>query len=174
MLSIYIELIFFYQEQGKTDGPEKISNSEFYNKLVNKFVRSIKAKREGIFKIDLRLRPYGQAGSLAVPLDSFKKYYSLGGPAWEYERQALVKLRHIAGDQEFGREIIKLRDSIIYIEDPLDLAAMRAMRERQIRQLVAGGTINAKFSSGGLVDLEYLVQSLQIIHGRILILQAWL
>ena len=161
-----IELLFLYQGQGQTDGGQQISNSEFYNKLVNKFVKYIKAKREGIFKIDLRLRPYGKAGSMAVPLDSFKKYYAAGGAAWEYEKQALVKLRPVAGDQQFGEEIVKLRDNIIYTNKSIDLAAMYAIRERQKRQLVAGGTINAKFSSGGLVDLEYLIQELQIIHGK--------
>jgi glutamate-ammonia-ligase adenylyltransferase len=161
-----IELIFIYQDQGKTDGGKVIANSEFYNKLVNNLVKSIKAKHEGIFKIDLRLRPYGKAGSLAVPLDSFQKYYVPAGPAWEYERQALVKLRPIAADSEFGKEICKLRDHMIYTGESLDITSMHAMRERQIRQLVAGGMINAKFSSGGLVDLEYLIQGLQITYGK--------
>jgi glutamate-ammonia-ligase adenylyltransferase len=161
-----IELLFIYQDRGKTDGKKIITNSEFYNKLVNNFVRSIKAKREGIFKIDLRLRPYGKAGSLAVPLDSFQKYYASGGPAWEYERQSLVKLRVIAGDRYLGEKICHLRDKIIYTGAPLDITSLHAMRERQIRQLVAGGTINAKFSSGGLVDLEYLIQGLQITFGK--------
>jgi glutamate-ammonia-ligase adenylyltransferase len=161
-----IELLFIYQDQGKTDGKVTITSSEFYNKLVHNFVKSVKAKREGIFKIDLRLRPYGKAGSIAVPLESFQKYYAQGGPAWEYERQALVKLRPVAGDPELGQEVVKLRDTIIYTGEVIDVAAMRAMRERQIRQLVAGGTINAKFSSGGLVDLEYLIQGLQIVYGK--------
>ena len=58
-----------------------------------------------------------------------------------------------------------LRDEFVYSGAPFDVAAMRAMRERQLRHLVTPGTINAKFSPGGLVDVEYLVQGLQITHG---------
>jgi glutamate-ammonia-ligase adenylyltransferase len=58
-----------------------------------------------------------------------------------------------------------LRDVYAYESGPFDLAAMRAMRERQVRHLVTGGTFNAKFSPGGIVDIEYLIQGLQINHG---------
>jgi glutamate-ammonia-ligase adenylyltransferase len=58
-----------------------------------------------------------------------------------------------------------LRDIYAYESGPFDVTAMRAMRERQVRHLVTGGTFNAKFSPGGLVDIEYLVQGLQIEHG---------
>jgi len=161
-----IELMFIYAGNGQTTGPEVITTAEFYEKVVQEFVQTIQARREGIFEVDLRLRPYGRAGSLAVSLDAFHRYFAPDGPAWAYERQALVKLRPIAGDAALGQEIVALRDKFIYTGEPFDVAAMRAMRERQIRHLVAGGTVNAKFSPGGLVDLEYLVQGLQITHGH--------
>ncbi len=160
-----IELMFIYAGNGDTSGPLVTSTAEFYDKLVALFVQSIEAKREGIFQVDLQLRPYGRAGSLAVSLDSFGRYFAPGGPAWPYERQALVKLRPIAGNQELGETIVALRDDFIYVGGAFEIAAMRAMRERQMRHLVSGGTFNAKFSPGGLVDVEYLVQGLQIIHG---------
>ncbi len=161
-----IELMFIYDENGRTDGPEPITASEYYQRLVEAFRHTIHAREEGIFQIDLRLRPYGRAGSLAVSRDAFRQYFSVGGPAWPYERQALVKLRPIAGDEEFGREVVELRDSLIYTGAPFDVAAMSAMREKQERQLVQAGTLNAKLSPGGLVDCEYLVQGLQITHGH--------
>ncbi len=160
-----IELIFIYSGEGKTNGERIISNAEFYNKLVIAVSQSIIAKRKGIFEIDLRLRPYGKAGSYAVPLAAFEKYFTAEGAAWNYERQALVKMRHIAGDTQFGRQVLQVRDHCLYSGKPFDSQSMRAMRERQIRQLVAGGTMNAKFSSGALVDIEFLVQGLQITHG---------
>jgi len=160
-----IELLFLYAGSGETNGAQRISTAEFYEKLVQGVLGAIRARREGIFHLDLRLRPYGEAGSLAVSLESFRRYFAPGGPRWEYERMALVKLRPIAGDATLGQEILALRDAFVYNGDPPDLAAMRAMRERQLRHLVAGGTINAKFSPGGLVDVEYLVQALQIRHG---------
>lgn len=161
-----VELMFIYAGDGETSGPQVITTAEFYERLVQMFVAAIRARREGIFEIDLQLRPYGNAGSVAVSLESFRRYFAPGGPAWPYERQALVKLRPIAGDAELGRQIVRLRDEFIYTGAPFDVAAMRAMRERQMRHLVAGGTFNAKFSPGGLADLEYLVQGLQITHGH--------
>jgi glutamate-ammonia-ligase adenylyltransferase len=161
-----IELMFIYAGNGQTTGPQVISTTEFYEKLVMAFVRAIRARREGIFEIDLQLRPYGKAGSLSVSLDSFRRYFAPDGPAWSYERQALVKLRPIAGDQEFGQKIAEMRDAFVYTGEPFDITAMRAMRERQVRHLVTGGTFNLKYSPGGLVDVEYLVQGLQITHGK--------
>jgi glutamate-ammonia-ligase adenylyltransferase len=153
-----IELMFVYKDDGG-------SASNYYEKLVRDFVSTILARQEGIFQIDLQLRPYGKAGSLAVSLESFRRYYAPTGPAWAYERQALVKLRPIAGDMNLGKEICALRDEYTYSAGAFDVTAMRAMRERQVRHLVTGGTFNAKYSPGGLVDVEYLIQGLQINHG---------
>jgi len=161
-----IELMFIYADNGQTDGLERISVAEFYEKLVQLMVSAIQARREGIFHIDLQLRPYGKAGSMAVSLDAFRRYFAADGPAWAYERQALIKLRPIAGDKQLGKQIIDLRDEFVYGGVPFDIGAMQAMRERQTRHLVAAGTINAKYSPGGLVDLEYLIQALQMKYGH--------
>lgn len=160
-----IELMFLYEGNGKTSGPKKISNQEFFQHWVEMFKQMIRARQEGIFQLDLRLRPYGKAGSLAVSLEAFEKYFSSDGPAWPYERQALVKLRPISGAENFCQQIVDLRDSLIYHGPKFDATAMRAMREKQVRQLVKGGTLNAKLSPGGLVDVEYLIQGLQINYG---------
>jgi glutamate-ammonia-ligase adenylyltransferase len=161
-----IELMFVYEGNGLTSGPEIISSAEFHEKTVQNFIKAIHARREGIFEIDLQLRPYGKAGSLAVSLEAFKRYFAPGGPAWAYERQALVKLRPIAGDQELGVRVARLRDDYIYTGQAYDVAAMRAMRERQLRHNVPAGTFHPKFSPGGLVDVEYLVQALQMTFGH--------
>ena len=68
--------------------------------------------------------------------------------------------------KELGEEIVAIRDELIYTRSAFDIAAMRAIRDRQIRQLVIPGSFNAKLSPGGLVDIEYLVQGLQMIHGQ--------
>jgi len=161
-----IELLFLYAGNGETTGPRVTSTAEFHDRLVQSFLRTIYAKREGIFEIDLRLRPYGEAGSLAVSLASFRRYFAPDGPAWAYERQALTRLRPVAGDETFGKAIVASRDELVYNGTSFDVAAMRAMRERQLRHLVTAGTINAKFSAGALVDVEYLVQALQMEHGH--------
>jgi glutamate-ammonia-ligase adenylyltransferase len=160
-----IELMFVYAGSGHADGAKAVTAAEYFEQLVLSVVNTIQTRQEGIFHIDLQLRPYGKAGSLAVSLDAFRRYYAPDGPAWAYERQALVKLRPITGDAELSNELCRLRDLYAYESGPFDVTAMRAMRERQVRHLVTGGTFNAKFSPGGLVDIEYLIQGLQINHG---------
>ncbi len=161
-----IELMFLFEDVGLTDGREKITVTEYSQRFVELFRQTIKARQEGIFQVDLRLRPYGQAGSLAVSIAAFEHYFRAEGAAWPYERQALVKLRPIAGDLPFGQRIADLRDQLIYTGEPFDVVAMRGMREKQVLQSVPAGTIHAKLSPGGLVDCEYLVQGLQITHGH--------
>lgn len=160
-----IELMFVYTGPGQTRGPRVLSNADYYERLVEKFVALIAARRNGVFEVDLQLRPYGAAGRMAVSLESFATYFAPAGGAWDYERQALVKLRPVAGDAALGAQLLALRDEFVYTGVRFDAGAMRAMRERQLRHLVTAGTLNAKFSSGMLVDVEYLVQALQITHG---------
>ncbi|HTZ38926.1 MAG TPA: hypothetical protein VMB77_02125 [Syntrophales bacterium] len=165
-----IELMIVYGGKGKTKGPSTLATAEFFEKLAQSFVSSIHARREGVFEVDLQLRPYGKTGSMAVSLEAFRRYFSPDGPAWAYERQALVNLRPVstglfAGDEDLATQVVDLRDRFVYSGDPFDVTAMRAMRERQICHLVTGGAFNAKYSPGGLVDVEYLVQGLQVTYG---------
>jgi [glutamine synthetase] adenylyltransferase / [glutamine synthetase]-adenylyl-L-tyrosine phosphorylase len=160
-----IELMFVYAGNGRTNGANVIDNAQYFEQLVRSTINAMQSRQEGIFQIDLQLRPYGKAGSMAVSFDSFRQYYALDGAAWAYERQALLKLRPITGDADLSDELCRLRDIYTYESGPFDVTAMRAMRERQVRHLVTGGTFNAKFSPGGLVDIEYLIQGLQINHG---------
>jgi glutamate-ammonia-ligase adenylyltransferase len=160
-----IELMFVYSGPGQTRGPRVLSNADYYERLVENFVALIAARRNGVFEVDLQLRPYGAAGRMAVSLESFATYFAPAGGAWDYERQALVKLRPVAGDAALGAQLLALRDEFVYTGARFDAGAMRAMRERQLRHLVTAGTLNAKFSTGMLVDVEYLVQALQITHG---------
>jgi len=160
-----IELMLVYSGSGKSGGAKPVPTGDFYEELLHGLIKSIRARQEGIFHIDLQLRPYGKAGSLAVSLEAFQRYYAPDGPAWAYERQALVKLRPIAGDPGLGERICTLRDRYVYNGEPFDVTSMRAMREKQVRHLASAGTFNAKYSPGGLVDVEYLIQGLQITHG---------
>ncbi len=160
-----IELMLVYEGQGRTSRKKNTATSSYFEELIQCMTRAIQARQEGVFHLDLQLRPYGKAGSQAVSLESFTKYYAPSGPAWPYERQALVKMRPIAGDDQLGKKLCDLRDEFVYNGEPFDVTSMRAMRERQVRHLVSVGTFNAKFSPGGLVDLEYLIQGLQINFG---------
>jgi [glutamine synthetase] adenylyltransferase / [glutamine synthetase]-adenylyl-L-tyrosine phosphorylase len=160
-----IELMLIFAEAGRTDGANSIPNAAFFDQMVNVVASGIIAPQDGIFHVDLRMRPFGQAGSGAVSLHDFENYYAVDGPAWPYERQALVKLRCVAGDSQFRVLVTAASHRAIYSTGQFDFPAMRAMRERQIRQLVHGGAINVKLSDGGIVDCEYAVQAMQITFG---------
>lgn len=160
-----IELMLVFSEAGHTSGSHSISNAMFFDQLVNTVAAGIIAPQDGIFHIDLRMRPFGQAGASGVALLDFETYYAADGPAWPYERQSLVKFRCIAGDPVFGASVTAACHRAIYAGRTFDFSAMRAMRERQIRQLVRAGSINVKLSDGGIVDCEYAVQALQLTFG---------
>ncbi len=161
-----IELLFVYSDNGYTDGRQSIDNSEFFNLFVKGVYQFIEAKREGIFQVDLRLRPYGNSGPLACSLESFCRYYGPEGNAHSYERLSLVRLRALGGDPALGDQLERIRDEIVYFSNSIDLGELRELRERQFREKNVPGKINAKFSPGGLVDLEYGVQALQALHGK--------
>ncbi len=164
-----LELLCIYAEQGRTDGPESIDAGEFYARLVERMRKAVIPRREGTFELDLRLRPYGRSGPLACRLDAWCAYYAPTGPALVYERQALVKLRRIAGDSALGERVEAFRDQTLFHgrSVPADLyrSAME-LRRRQNRELVKPGRINLKYGAGGLVDIEYTVQILQILYAH--------
>ncbi len=161
-----IELLLVYSDNGQTDGDRRIGNPEFFNNMVQQIIWLIESKQAGIFNIDLRLRPHGNDGSLACSLESFCRYYGQGGGAHSFERLALVRLRRLVGNRELGERVERIRDDIVYFSRSIDLAELRELRARQFREKTEEGRVNAKFSPGGLVDLEYDVQILQVMYGR--------
>ncbi len=161
-----IEVLFVYGGTGRTSGNQAIDNSEYFERLTQELLQWIEAKQEGIFHLDVRLRPHGGKGFLANPLDEIASYYSEKGLAAPFERQALIKLRHIAGDAALGKQVEAHRDRYVYSNQAWDLPTALDLRRQQLKQLVEPGTVNVKLSAGGLVDIEYAIQYLQLMHGH--------
>jgi glutamate-ammonia-ligase adenylyltransferase len=161
-----IEVMFVYADSGRTGGKQAIENSEYFERLGHELLQWIEAKQEGIFHLDVRLRPHGGKGSLTNPFDEISSYYSEHGLAAPYERQSLIKLRHVAGDATLGKRVQEHRDSYVYSGKPWDIPTALDLRRQQLKQLVEPGTVNLKHSPGGIVDIEYAVQYLQIMHGH--------
>jgi glutamate-ammonia-ligase adenylyltransferase len=161
-----IEVLFIYGGQGSTNGKTKLENSEYFERLAQELLQWIEAKQEGIFHLDVRLRPHGGKGSLANAFEEACRYYSPTGLAAPFERQALIKLRHIAGDTSLGRQIEIHRDSFVYSGAPWDIATALDLRRQQLQQLVMPREVNVKYSRGGVIDIEYAVQYLQVMHGH--------
>jgi [glutamine synthetase] adenylyltransferase / [glutamine synthetase]-adenylyl-L-tyrosine phosphorylase len=161
-----IELLVVYDGPGQTAGPERVENGEYFETLTRGLLDLVEARQDGIFQLDLRLRPHGRAGGLAVPVSALETYYRPGGGAAPFERQALVKLRFVAGDADLGRRVEAARDRFVYGSEPWDLAVATRLRGRQVAELVPPRNVNVKYSPGGVVDVEYTAQYLQILHGR--------
>lgn len=156
-----IELMFVWDA-----APSRLARAgEFYERAAQRLARLIRAKRDGIFELDWRLRPGGASSPLAASFQRFASYYSADGEADPYERQALVRLRTVAGDPDLAARVESHRQEFVFDPRPHDVARIRHLRNRQRSELVTRGTTNAKFSAGGLLDAEYFVQVRQIAAG---------
>jgi glutamate-ammonia-ligase adenylyltransferase len=121
-----------------------------------------------LFKVDARLRPDGEDGPLALPLEACARYYRTRAQFWE--RQSLTRARPAAGDEKLGRAFLRLVDEVIYARPVTggeleELAAMRGRIEKE-RGDAADPARDFKTGAGGLVEVEFLAQALQLRHGH--------
>lgn len=161
------------QQSADPSAPEArpVSVSEFYAKLIQKFITTLSVEtREGrVYEIDVRLRPSGTQGPLVTTLERMIIYQQRHAQTWE--RQALLRARPVGGSLELGRRLIaEVLPPFIYAEPGQALviaAELREMRDRIQRELAGDGPdrYNLKYSAGGLVDIEFIVQHLQLVRG---------
>jgi len=165
-----IDLMFLYSSNGQTDGPDSITNKEFFKKVANRATEllSTYTAQGQCYRVDLRLRPDGRYGEVAISLDGARNYYKQRGRDWEL--QMLIKARVSAGEREPGRELLDFVDPLIY-STTLDFRAVEAVSETRARiheKLAARRTdsgLDIKLARGGIRDIEFLVQCLQRLHG---------
>ncbi len=160
-----LELLFVYEGPGRSDGHRPVDNSRYFEEFVRTFLRTLKVRKEGIFEIDLRLRPFGSKGTLASALSALQDYYAPDGQAESFERMAMIKLRPVAGDDELCSEVLAVRDAFVYSGRPFDYQNLLHLRQRMATELTGSGTVNLKYSVGALVDIEFFLQAQQIEHG---------
>ncbi|MCF8026739.1 MAG: bifunctional [glutamate--ammonia ligase]-adenylyl-L-tyrosine phosphorylase/[glutamate--ammonia-ligase] adenylyltransferase [Desulfobacteraceae bacterium] len=166
-----IDLMFAFPEAGHTRSEEKsISNEEFFTRLVRRLIDVIgKSTPEGfVFRVDTRLRPYGDSGPLVMSFDSMENYYQMFGREWE--RYALVKARLIAGDKQRGEAFFdRLRPFVFrrYL-DYGTFESIREMKQKIVREVVRKGLAdNIKHGYGGIREIEFFGQVFQLIRGGI-------
>jgi len=164
-----VDLIFTYPEGGETQGAAKsISNDQFFIRLGQALNKSlVDVTNDGfVYRVDMRLRPFGDAGPLAVTFASLEHYYEIHGRAWE--RYALVKARIMAGDKAKGEELFAILKPFVY-RRYVDFSAMDSLRELKsmIAEQVAkkGMQDNVKLGAGGIREIEFIAQAFQLIHG---------
>jgi [glutamine synthetase] adenylyltransferase / [glutamine synthetase]-adenylyl-L-tyrosine phosphorylase len=161
-----IDLIFLYPEAGETDGARHIANDEFFTRLARKLIAALSeiTSQGFVFRVDTRLRPYGDGGPLTVNFDMLENYLVSQGREWE--RYAWVKGRLICGERI--AELQAIVDPFVYRRH-LDFNAISSLRalHAQIRQEVSQSKSadNIKLGVGGIREIEFLVQVFQIMRG---------
>ena len=170
-----IDLIFAYESEGETlglntDGLNKISNQDFFTKLAKKLISAIDEMTEDgfVFRVDMRLRPFGSEGVLVSNLDALEEYYQNSGREWE--RYAWIKGRAINQNPSVGSQgnLEKLLKPFIF-RKYLDYNALASMRDLklQIHRDVTqkGQQDNIKLGRGGIREIEFIAQVFQLIRG---------
>ncbi len=162
-----VDLLFLYSDEGQLT--PHLSCHEFFNRLGKKILETFSTRHpEGsLFRIDLRLRPEGSAGPLARSLESMENYYAGFGETWE--RLALIKARGIGGSRELAYEFLRQHQPFIYPKSTTpDLLDEIANIKRRIERDVVGPDQlerDVKLGRGGIREIEFVVQALQLIHG---------
>ena len=162
-----VDLIFVYSEEEQLS--PRVSHHEWFNRLSEKILGtfSTPAPEGALFRVDLRLRPEGSAGPLARSLESMENYYAGFGETWE--RLALIKARGICGSRELAYEFLRQHQPFVYPSSPTpDLLDEIANIKRRIERDVIGSDKlehNVKLGRGGIREIEFVVQTLQFIHG---------
>ena len=181
-----VDLTFLYTEEGHlfkeppARGQQRgkgLANHQFFKRLIEAFVAEVtRLTPEGsLFRVDLRLRPEGDAGPLARSLASYENYYAQWGQTWE--RMMLIKARRVAGDEALASEFLEMIQPFRY---PRSLAEhivreVAGMKQRTENEVVKAGEMdrNVKLGRGGIREIEFIAQTFQLLNaGRMPFLQT--
>ena len=166
-----IDLMFVYGADGETAGGPggRLPNGDYFARVCRDLVEMIEAVTEEgyAFRVDLRLRPEGRMGPVVLSLDGYRAYYASRAELWE--RQALLKARVAAGHATTGTRFMELAREVVY-RPGVDLGIVRAIRgmKAEIDRSLATkgeGRDNVKLGAGGIREIEFLVQALQLLYG---------
>ncbi len=167
-----VDLIFAFPEAGETRRRgrkrDTISNEEYFTRLGRRLIAVIdETTDEGfVFRVDMRLRPYGESGPLVMSFDAVEEYYQSQGREWE--RYAMIKVRSVAGDVAQGEALLAMLRPFVY-RRYLDFGAFAELREMKLmirRELERkGAQENVKLGLGGIREVEFIGQAFQLIRG---------
>ncbi|MBM3838654.1 MAG: bifunctional [glutamate--ammonia ligase]-adenylyl-L-tyrosine phosphorylase/[glutamate--ammonia-ligase] adenylyltransferase [Verrucomicrobia bacterium] len=180
-----VDVLFVYEEEGhlfklpprKGQNPGSgLSNHQFFRRLSEAIIAELSALTSdgALFRIDLRLRPEGDAGPLARSLSSYENYYAQWGQTWE--RMMLIKARRVAGNVALSTEFLEMIQPFRYPRALSEriLQEIADMKQRIENEVVRSGEMdrNVKLGRGGIREIEFVAQSLQLLHaGRAPFLQ---
>ncbi len=164
-----VDLIFAYPRDGETDHPRRpVSNHEYFVELGRTLIDVLQRRTADgfVFRVDMRLRPFGRAGRLALSFAAMEDYYQRHGRDWE--RYALIRMRSVAGDRAAGDRLLARLAPFVY-RRYLDFGTLESLREMKAmiaaevtrRDLAA----HVKLGPGGIREIEFTVQAFQLVRG---------
>jgi len=163
-----IDIMFVHNACGRSSGPRRLHADDYVNRLGRALCNSLHRVQEGgrVYRVDTRLRPFGDSGALVWSRPAMEQYYVQQGRDWE--RFALQKARVVAGDRALGNELLNALQPFIY-RRYLDYGLFEGIREMraEIRRQAErqDQREHLKLGSGGIREIEFLVQSLQLLRG---------
>lgn len=167
-LSSDIDIFCVFAKDGETAGPRVREHGDYFMRLTQQLTKSLDAQTVDGFvaRVDQRLRPWGSSGQLAMPVAACEDYYEINGREWE--RFALLKARPVAGDLELGYALLKSLKPFMY-RKYLDFGVFESIRDLKSKIEVEvrrnGSDKNVKVGRGGIREIEFIVQSMQLLRG---------
>jgi glutamate-ammonia-ligase adenylyltransferase len=167
-LSSDIDLMFVYSEEGETVGGDKnLTHHEYFTRIGQKLIQAIGNRTEDgfVFRVDMRLRPYGQSGALVLSMAAMEEYYQDQGREWE--RYAMIKARVVAGDKVNGELLLKNLKPFVY-RRYIDFGVIESLREMKAliaREVRTRKGDNVKVGEGGIREIEFIAQAFQLMRG---------
>ncbi len=163
-----VDLVFLFSEEGETDGPRTLDNQEYFNRLGREIIRLLDLRNADgfVFRVDMRLRPFGESGPLVVSLASLENYLQEHGRDWE--RYAWIKARPIVGAAAYAPAYEEFVRPFVY-RRYLDFGVFESLRDMKalIVREVARRDLDQhlKLGRGGIREVEFIVQSMQLVRG---------
>ncbi|MFN3476594.1 MAG: glutamate-ammonia-ligase adenylyltransferase, partial [Candidatus Methylomirabilales bacterium] len=159
-----LDVVFVYEDEGSLPGG--LSYREYFTKLADRIIKilTVMTQEGSAYKVDPRLRPGGQKGELAQPLRAYLTHFASSADLWE--RQAYLKARPVAGDPALGQGFVTLIHPLLFREEEPLAIKIDGMRRRMEEERIKGKGVHVKLGSGGLVEVEFTVQFLQLKYGR--------
>jgi len=163
-----VDLVLLFAEQGRTDGPRVVDNEEYFQRLGREFIRLLDARTEDsfVFRVDMRLRPFGDSGPLVISLAALEEYLQQHGRDWE--RYAWIKARAIVGADAYAatyRDCVRPFVYRRYLDFGVfeSLREMKAMIAREVKRRDLEQDL--KLGTGGIREIEFIAQSFQLVRG---------
>lgn len=165
-----LDLIFIFEERGRTSGAQALTHQEFFVRLVQRMISNLSLRTASgrVYEVDTELRPSGRAGVLVSSWPTFAEYHHKDARTWE--KQSLLRARPVAEAEESAAQMAGRLQEVLWCREypPKIAQEIHHLRLRMERELAKedGYKYNVKVGAGGLVDIEFIVQYLQLRFGR--------